>query len=310
MSNNEIVKSISEILPTNEELAAESSLSKDNLFARYIKEVNRFPMLSKEEEFSLAQDYYKNGTIESANALVKSHLRLVVKTALSYKNYNLSLMDLVAEGNIGLLRAVKKFHPDMGYRFSTYAIWWIKAYMQDFILKSWSLVKIGTTKLHRKIFFNLQAIKARLQTSTAHRLKSAQHLTDEYSSEEAKDISRRISGRDVSLSASINETDRTLEDTIAINSDTPEAKLVKNDEKALRNLSFRYAIKHLSPRERDIIFKRSLADEKVTLDVLSKEYDISKERVRQIESRALARLEFLARKYYNEVSTNKVSSLL
>lgn len=274
------------------------ALSSDTGFHQYLQEINKIPSLSKEEEFMLAKAYLEDRDIMAAHKLVTSHLKLVAKIAMSYKNYGLPVVDLVSEGNLGLMQAVKKYDPDLGHRLSTYAMWWIKASIQEYILRSWSLVKIGTTAAQKKLFFSLRKIKNRLSNkysryigeSDMHEVAEMLNVTDK----EAIDMNRRISEPDMSLNVSVDRDGDSSSELIEYVPDAkPSQELVVADsqEKQMRHKILINAMAQLNDREAYIIKERKLKDSPSTLDDLSKHFGISKERVRQIESRAFEKLQ-------------------
>ena len=274
--------------------------SVDGSLSMYLREIRRYPMLSGEEEYILAKSVVEHQDIKAAHKLVTSHLKLVVKIAMSMRGYGIALMDLIAEGNIGLMHAVKKFNPELGHRLSTYAMWWIKAAIQEFVIKSWSLVKIGTTVAQKKLFFNLKKIKQRIANFHA---KSSVSMSDEdmdvvanqlnVSRDEVKEMDLRLAGGDISLDTPMYNHDG---ETTSLLEHLPEGRanqeimLAHTQEKSLKQRLFAQAMATLNDRERDVIAARHLKDDPDTLDVLSKKYDISKERVRQIETRAMEKL--------------------
>lgn len=271
-------------------------LSSDGGLSRYIQDVNRFPMLSEQEEFMLAKAFKEYGDNIAAQKLVTSHLRLVVKIAMGFKGYGISMMDLISEGNIGLITAVKKFNPDAGFRLSTYAMWWIKASIQEFVLRSWSLVKIGTTAAQKKLFFNLKKMKHRLNAYHKGDLypEEVKKIANDLNVEEAEviEMDRRMSGADLSINVPISEdSEDEWGDIIEGDYVSQETFAAETQEKNLRQTAFKNALQTLNEREIDIITKRRILEPAATLDELSKFYNISKERVRQIEERAFAKLQ-------------------
>ena len=266
----------------------------------YLEEIKKFPMLSQQEEFSLAKDWIKNKNTQSAHKLVTSHLRLVAKVALGYRGYGLPINDLVAEGNIGLMKSVKKFDPDKGFRLSTYALWWIKASIQEYILRNWSLVKIGTTNAQKKLFFNLRKLKNKLTLIEHHSdgdksltQDNAQAIADELnvSSTDVLEMESRLSG-DVSLNAPVNTEDGAgqWQDWLEDDTQSQEESLIENDITSKRQQLLHDALQSLNDREKDIIISRRLNENASTLETLSERYNISRERVRQIETRAMEKL--------------------
>lgn len=281
----------------------EVCMSTNNLIAlnsevgltRYLRQIKAIPMLSEEEEYSLSRKWVDEADIEAAQKLVLSHMRLVVKVAQKFKGYGLPMMDLISEGNIGLMKAVKKFNPEMGYRLATYAIWWIKATIQDYILKSWSMVKIGTSAIQKKLFFNLKKVKQNLLKSELHELADINTLAAEklgVSKSRIEDISRSMSGEIISLHESIGDDDDNgseLLDFIA-SSENAEETVIELHDKNIMLGKLAASIDKLSEREREIIKARRLSDEPETLENLSAVYGVSRERIRQIEERAMDKL--------------------
>lgn len=265
---------------------------------QYIARVKQFPMLSQEEEMQLARNWHERQDISSAHKLITSHLNLVVKAAMQLKNYGLSLMDLIMEGNIGLMQAVKKFNPDLGFRFSTYAVWWIKASMKDFILKSWSFVKIGTTQAQRKLFFSLRKTKKRiLQYSNRETLNDEEikAISNELSvsEEDVIQMNRRLAQKDLSLNESIkinNEPAKELQEMIPCSSLNQELTCRNNEERELKEVILKNALATLNERARDIFVSKYLSDHPKTLDELSKKYCVSRERIRQIAEQSMGKV--------------------
>jgi len=260
-------------------------------FDHYMAQVNRFPLLSVEEEQQLARRYRDEGDLEAAHRLVCANLRFVVKVALEYRNYGIRLLDLIQEGNIGLMQAVRKFDPERGLRLITYAVWWIRAYIQDFIMKSWSLVKVGTTQAQKKLFFKLAQTRNALRNLTGEddSAKVAELLdVDETLVEE---MGQRLGLRDTSLDVELSEgNDYSLLDVIADCRPSQEATLIDRQEQHRRDSRTRAALDKLPERERRIIEQRFLREKPLTLQELADEYGISRERVRQLEQNALRRL--------------------
>lgn len=277
-------------LPTIPAVSSESSLS------RYLQEIRRFPMLLPEEEFMLAKAWREHGDSKAAHKLVTSHLRLVAKIAMGYRGYGLPLSELISEGNVGMMQAVKRFEPDRGFRLATYAMWWVRAAIQEYILHSWSLVKIGTTAAQKKLFFNLRRLKGQMQAiddgdlSPEHVNKIATTL--DVSEQEVVDMNRRLASPDHSLNAPLRvdgegEWQDWLEDERA----NQEIVLADQEESGKRRKLLVDAMKGLNERERDILAERRLRDNPTTLEDLSQKYGISRERVRQIEVRAFEKLQ-------------------
>ena len=275
-----------------------SLLSPDNNLGRYLDHIKKFPMLDANEEYVLAKDWLDKQDTKAAHKLVTSHLRLVAKIAMGYRGYGLPVADLIAEGNIGMMHAVKKFDPEKGFRLATYAMWWIKAAIQEFVLKSWSQVKIGTTASQKKLFFNLRKIKGKINALEDGDLSPNQvnHIakTLDVAEDDVISMNRRMLGGDHSLNAQINRNDgeeAEWQDMLSDERDNQETQFVNNQEKNIRNKMMVEALEHLKLREKDIIIKRRLIDTPKTLEELSQEYKVSRERVRQIETRAFEKLQ-------------------
>ena len=269
----------------------------DNSLIRYMNEVQKFPILTPEEEKSYAIRFAETGDKEAAKMLIQSHLRLVVKMATKYRNYGLPVQDLIAEGNLGLIHATKKFDPHKGFRFSTYSMWWIRAYIQDHILRSWSLVKIGTTAAQKKLFFNLHKIKKKLGLySGESALDPSQigHVSDmlNVSKKEVLEMDSRLSQSDSSLNKQVGEDSDSIEvvDLMADNQENQEEIAIKKQEKSHRESLFRKAFEKLSDREKDILFKRQMTEDSMTLEELSQIHKVSRERIRQIEEAAIKKV--------------------
>ncbi len=265
-------------------------------FFHYLQEIQKFPLLTFEEEQKYGERFQKTGDKEAAKMLIQSHLRLVVKIATKFRNYGLPIVDLVSEGNVGLIQAVKKFDPSKGFRFSTYAMWWIKAYIQEYILRSWSMVKIGTTAAQKKLFFNLRKIKKRIDANETGNLlpedieKIAHDLN--VSQKEVVDMNARLQHSDGSLNQIIGDEGDGVEvgDKLASPIINQEQMAIDSQEKSQQVTLLKQALLQLNDREKDIILKRQLSENPPTLDDLSKVYKISKERVRQVESSALDKI--------------------
>jgi RNA polymerase sigma-32 factor len=274
-------------------------LSGDNTLGSYIEKVNKFPYLTQEEELLLAKKFDETGDIESAHKLVTSHLRLVVKIAAGFRNYGLPPLELISEGNIGLMQAVKKFKPEKGFRLSTYAMWWIKAAMQEYVLHSWSLVKIGTTAAQKKLFFNLRKMKNRLEKVDNRALSPKEiakiALELNVTEKEVVEMDSRLSQADQSLNVPMMGRDETeageMIDMVAAKEVPHDIILAESQDLKRKRLLLSDALETLNEREREIIMARRLKDVPDTLDDLSKIYDISRERVRQIENRAMEKLQ-------------------
>jgi len=265
--------------------------------SRYFREVWSFPMLEKEEEQMLAVRWRDKGDTESAHKLVTSHLRLVAKIAMKYRGYGLPVADLVSEGNIGLMKAVKKFDPGLGFRLSTYAMWWIRASITEYVLKSWSMVKLGTVASQKKLFFSLRNLKGRLNILDSGELTpdQAQQLSDTMgvSADDITYMNRRLSTRDLSLNAPLSNDEEGIEfqDTLVDNSPSPESRFAEAEELGHRSAILGQALKALPERERHIFTERRLKDDPKTLEELGKEYGISRERIRQLEVRAFDKVQ-------------------
>lgn len=265
---------------------------------QYIAEVRKFPMLSQEEEVRLAKNWQEYQDISSAHRLITSHLNLVVKIAMKFKNYGLLLMDLVMEGNMGLMHAVKKFNPNLGFRFSTYAVWWIEASMKDFILKSWSLVKIGTTQAQRRLFFSLRKIKKRILQYTNRETLSNEEIKAisnelSVSEEDVVQMNYRLACKDQSLNNCIkigDDSKKELQDMIPCNLVSQEVAYQNHEEKALKETILSNALASLNERSRDIFISRYLSESTQTLDELSKKYCVSRERIRQLAEQAMSKV--------------------
>jgi RNA polymerase sigma-32 factor len=278
-------------------LPAVPSLGGEQSLNRYLSEIKKFPVLSPEQEFMLAKRYQEHQDPDAAAQLVTSHLRLVAKIAMGYRGYGLPVSELISEGNIGLMQGVKKFEPDRGFRLATYAMWWIKASMQEFILRSWSLVKMGTTAAQKKLFFNLRRMKKNLdayEDSDLHpRDVTTIATTLGVSEAEVVNMNRRMMmGGDASLNVSLREEGEGQWQDI-LEDDTPlqDEMVAEAEEKALRHELLLEAMGSLNERERDILTERRLSEEPRTLEELSQVYKVSRERVRQIEVRAFEKLQ-------------------
>src|SRR6188768_888616 len=277
-------------------LSAETGLS------RYLDEIRRFPMLEPQEEYMLAKSWREHGDRDAAHKLVTSHLRLVAKIAMGYRGYGLPIGEVISEGNVGLMQAVKKFEPERGFRLATYAMWWIKASIQEYILRSWSLVKMGTTANQKRLFFNLRRLKGKIQAIDEGDLKP-EHVTEiatklNVSEEEVISMNRRLSG-DASLNAPIKASEGDSgqwQDWLVDDHESQEDVLIEQDELDTRRRMLSKAMSVLNDRERRIFEARRLAEDPVTLEELSAEFDISRERVRQIEVRAFEKVQDAVRK--------------
>ena len=274
-----------------------SVMSPDGGLSRYLTEIRKFPMLAKDEEFMLAKRWKEHEDPRAAHRLVTSHLRLVAKIAMGYRGYGLPIGEVISEGNVGLMQAVKKFEPDKGFRLATYAMWWIRASIQEYILRSWSLVKMGTTAAQKKLFFNLRKAKseiAALQEGDLHPDQVSLIATKlGVLDSEVISMNRRLAGPDASLNAPLradseNEWQDWLEDKDAVSQETV---LAETEEKSQRMGLLGVAMQELSDRERHILTQRRLIDDPTTLETLAAEYNVSRERVRQIEVRAFEKLQ-------------------
>jgi RNA polymerase sigma-32 factor len=272
-------------------------MSPEGGLSRYLAEVRKFPMLGKEEEFMLAKRWREHQDLDAAHKLVNSHLRLVAKIAMGYRGYGLPIGEVISEGNVGLMQAVKKFEPDKGFRLATYAMWWIRASIQEYILRSWSLVKMGTTAAQKKLFFNLRKAKSEisaldegdLHPDQVRQIATKLGVLDE----EVVSMNRRLAGPDASLNAPLradseNEWQDWLADDEAVSQET---QLAEDEERSLRMGLLEEAMTELTDRERHILTERRLKDEPTTLEELASQYGVSRERVRQIEVRAFEKLQ-------------------
>ena len=269
-------------------------LSPDSL-SRFLQEIRKFPVLEQHEEYMLAKRWREHGDLDSARQLVTSHLRLVAKIASGYRGYGLPLSELVSEGNVGLMQAVKRFDPERGFRLATYAMWWIRASIQEYVLRSWSLVKIGTTSAQKKLFFSLRKVKVRLQAIEDGDLPAdtVTTIARELDVPEADvvQMNRRIAGRDSSLNAPVQQDgDGEWQDRLADDRATPESEIGAVEELRLRRDLLQRAMVDLTERERGILSERRLSDPPKTLEELGRTHGVSRERVRQIEERAFAKV--------------------
>jgi len=272
------------------------SIDVEGSLSSYLAQIKKFPMLSAEEEYMLAKSWRDRGDLKSAQKLITSHLRLVAKIAMGYRGYGLPVSEIVSEGNIGLMQAVKKFEPEKGFRLATYAMWWIKASIQEYILRSWSLVKMGTTAAQKKLFFNLRKVKNQISANNMGDLKP-EHV-DEISKrlnvkkEEVVSMNRRLSGKEKSLNDPVKDEDGTeWQDWIVDNKTDQELKLSQDQELIEKKKLMDNSINILNPREREILTARRLSENIATLEDLSKRYRISRERIRQIETKAFEKLQ-------------------
>lgn len=273
------------------------ALTPDGNLSKYLSRIRSFPMLEKDEEYMLAKSWSERDDVEAAHKLVTSHLRLVAKIAMGYRGYGLPLSDLISEGNIGMMHAVKKFDPERGFRLATYAMWWIKASIQEYILRSWSLVKIGTTAAQKKLFFNLRRLKGKIDAIDGGELKPEQvtYIADtlEVAETEVISMNQRMSGGDKSLNtpmASDIDGGGEWQDWIEDERENQEVEFAEKEEFEAQYSVMREALESLNPREQRIIHARRLTEPALTLEDLSEEFNVSRERIRQIEVRAFEKL--------------------
>ena len=271
------------------------ALTNEGGLSLYLEQIKKFPMLDAEEEYMLAKNWKNTGNVKSAEKLVTSHLRLVAKIAMGYKGYGLPLNEIISEGNVGLMQAVKKFEPEKGFRLATYAMWWIKAAIQEYILRSWSLVKIGTTTAQKKLFFNLKKLKNQIAPKSEGDLKDEDvkkiASTLDVSEDEVVSMNRRLSGKEQSLNAPIGEDGDEWQDWVVDKTMDHDLKIAHQDEMEQRKDLLKDSIKILSEREKEILYSRRLTDNPITLEELSKKFKISRERIRQIENKAFEKLQ-------------------
>jgi RNA polymerase sigma-32 factor len=276
------------------------ALVRDGRGRGYLSEIGRFAMLERDQEYRLAKRWREHGDRDAANQLVTSHLRLAAKVAMGYRGYGLPVAEIISEGNVGLMQALNRFEPDLGFRFATYAIWWIRASIQDYILRSWSLVKIGTTVNQKRLFFKLRAAKSRIaafESGDLHPDQVALIAKElDVAAQDVVDMNRRLGG-DKSINAPLREDGETGEwqDHLVDQSPSPEAIVVDQDEKEHRHKALIAAIDVLDHRERRIFEARHLADEPLTLEHLAAQFNVSRERIRQIEARAFEKVRKAAR---------------
>ena len=263
-----------------------------NSLDTYLVQINQFPLLSQEEEFKLAVRYRKHDDIEAAHKLITSNLKFVVKVAFEYKSYGVKLLDLIQEGNIGLMMAVKKFNPYKGYRFISYAIWWIRAYIQNFIIKTWSLVKIGTTQAQKKLFYKIGKVRKALESNGENEKKYDLLAHDlDVTKEDIMEMEQRMSSRDLSLDAPFDESQElTHLDLLKEESPNQEEAIAQEEEKKIREHEVQNAMKRLNEKEVYVLQNRIMAEEPLTLQQIGDHLKLSRERVRQIESEALNKL--------------------
>ena len=271
------------------------ALSNEGGLSVYLAQIKKFPMLDAEEEYMLAINWKNNGSLKAAEKLVTSHLRLVAKIAMGYKGYGLPVNEMISEGNVGLMQAVKKFKPEKGFRLATYAMWWIRASIQEYILRSWSLVKIGTTTAQKKLFFNLKKIKNQIAPRSEGDLRE-EHVNEianklNVSKNEVVSMNRRLSGKEHSLNSQIGEDGDEWQDWLVDKEMDQELKFAQKEELNQRKDLLQDSIKILNDREKEILYSRRLNDKPTTLEDLSKKYEISRERIRQIENKAFEKLQ-------------------
>ena len=293
----DIVKKPAKTAKKASSTALTASLSPDGSLSRYLREIRKFPMLEAQQEYMLAKSYADHQDTDAAHQLVTSHLRLVAKIAMGYRGYGLPLGEVIQEGNVGLMQAVKKFDAERGFRLATYAMWWIRASIQEYILRSWSLVKIGTTAAQKKLFFNLRKIKGQIDAIDGGQLTPEQvtEISDRLnvSPEDVEQMDGRMSGSDRSLNAPIShgeDDSGEWQDWLEDDREDPEAALVISDEMDIRREMMQQAMSVLNEREIDILTARRLSEPAATLEELSQKHDVSRERIRQIETRAFEKL--------------------
>ena len=271
------------------------TISNEGGLSIYLDQIKKFPMLDAEEEYMLAKNWKTTGNVKSAEKLVTSHLRLVAKIAMRYKGYGLPMNEIISEGNVGLMQAVKKFEPEKGFRLATYAMWWIKASIQEYILRSWSLVKIGTTTAQKKLFFNLKKLKNQIAPKNEGDLKKDEvekiASTLNVSEDEVVSMNRRLSGKEQSLNAPIGEDGDEWQDWVVDKEMDQELKIAHQEELDQRKDLLQDSIKILNDREKEILYARRLNENPSTLEDLSKKFKISRERIRQIENKAFEKLQ-------------------
>src|SRR5579862_3063669 len=277
--------------------SALSVMTPEGGLSRYLSDIRKFPMLSRDEEFMLAKRWREHADPEAAHKLVTSHLRLVAKIAMGYRGYGLPIVEVISEGNVGLMQAVRKFEPDKGFRLATYAMWWIRASIQEYILRSWSLVKMGTTAAQKKLFFNLRKAKSEISALEEGDLHPDQvsHIANRLGvlDEEVISMNRRLSGPDASLNAPLrSDGESEWQDWLADdNAVSQETQVAEDEERSIRMSLLEEAMTELTDRERHILTERRLKDNPTTLEELAAQYGVSRERVRQIEVRAFEKLQ-------------------
>ena len=271
------------------------ALSNEGGLSAYLEQIKKFPMLAAEEEYMLAKNWKTTGNVKAAEKLVTSHLRLVAKIAMGYRGHGLPVNEMISEGNVGLMHAVKKFEPEKGFRLATYAMWWIRASIQEYILRSWSLVKIGTTTAQKKLFFNLRKIKSKIAPQSEGDLRP-EHVNEianklDVSEKEVISMNRRLSGKEFSLNTQVGEDGDEWQDWLVDKELDHDLKFAHKEEMEQRKDLLKNSIKILNDREREILYSRRLNDEPTTLEDLSKKYKVSRERVRQIENKAFEKIQ-------------------
>ena len=271
------------------------TLSNEGGLSAYLAQIKKFPMLAAEEEYMLAKNWKTTGNVKSAEKLVTSHLRLVAKIAMGYKGYGLPINEMISEGNVGLMQAVKKFEPEKGFRLATYAMWWIRASIQEYVLRSWSLVKIGTTTAQKKLFFNLKKIKNKIAPQSEGDLRD-EHVNEiadklDVSKSEVISMNRRLSGKEFSLNAQVGEDGDEWQDWLVDKELDHDLKFAQQEEMQNRKELLNDSINILNDREKEILYSRRLNDEPTTLEDLSQKYKISRERIRQIENKAFEKIQ-------------------
>jgi RNA polymerase sigma-32 factor len=271
------------------------ALSNEGGLSAYLEQIKKFPMLEAEEEYMLAKNWKTTGNVKAAEKLVTSHLRLVAKIAMGYRGYGLPVNEMISEGNVGLMQAVKKFEPEKGFRLATYSMWWIRASIQEYILRSWSLVKIGTTTAQKKLFFNLKKIKNKISPQSEGDLRP-EHVNEianklDVSEQEVVSMNRRLSGKEFSLNAQVGEDGDEWQDWLVDKELDHDLKFAHQEEMGQRQSLLKESIKILNEREREILYSRRLNEQPTTLEDLSKKYKISRERIRQIENKAFEKLQ-------------------
>jgi RNA polymerase sigma-32 factor len=294
--------------------AALPVLANEGGLSRYLDEIRRFPMLEPHEEYMLAKRWREHGDREAAHKLVTSHLRLVAKIAMGYRGYGLPIGEVVSEGNVGLMQAVKRFEPDKGFRLATYAMWWIKAAIQEYILRSWSLVKMGTTANQKKLFFNLRKAKGRISAFEEGDLRPdhVKQIATQLgvTEQDVVDMNRRLGG-DASLNAPLRDEGEgggEWQDWLVDAGQSQEQVLVEEEEGQNRLTALRSALSVLNPRERRIFEARRLSDDPITLEELSTEFGVSRERVRQIEVRAFEKIQEAVKKNLTQIETSSADA--